>query len=883
MAMKSLVLSFTLISSVTLCAQSPDYKNAKLPLEQRVKDLLRRMTPEEKFWQLFMVPGDLGPDSSKYHHGIFGFQVNATSNDSGAAQQMLNYNSRESAVQLARKINSIQRYFVEHSRLGIPIIAFDEALHGLVRDGATVFPQSIALAATFDTVLMKTVATAIAEEAKARGIRQILSPVVNIASDVRWGRVEETYGEDPLLSSQMGGAFVSAFEKKNIITTPKHFIANVGDGGRDSYPIHWNERLMEEIYFPPFEACFQRGSRSVMTSYNSYDGTASTSNEWLLTKKLKGDWRFNGFAISDAGAVGGSLVLHNTSKDYPQSAERAINAGLDVIFQTQYDHYKLFLPPFLDGSISQERIDDAVSRVLRAKFELGLFEHPYVSVEETQTTVKNLTHANIAKQAALESIVLLKNDRGILPLNSNLKTIAVIGTDAVEARLGGYSGPGNERVTILDGIKKRVGSVKVNYASGCGRENEEWRTVPSRYLSHDRKSGLNAEYFNNVSLKGAPDVQRNDAVIDFNWTLYSPDPKIGNGFYSTRWTGKIRSPLTGVVKIGLAGNDGFRLYLDGKLMIDNWRKQSYRILLSDFFFEKEKEYDLRVEFFEPIGNAHIKLIWDVDVENDWQKKIEEAVTVARNSDVTIIVCGIQEGEFQDRAMLSLPGHQEEMINKIAAAGKPVVVALVGGSAITMSKWMDNIDGILDVWYPGEQGGDAVASILFGDYNPAGRLPITFPLHEAQLPLVYNHKPTGRGDDYNNLSGEPLFPFGFGLSYSVFEYTNIRLEKPSISTKESTNVSVTIRNSSAREGDEVVQLYVKDQLASVARPVMELKAFKRIRLKPNEQKEIVFKITSEMLSMFDQKMKRVIEPGTFKIMVGASSKDVRQEIELEVKP
>lgn len=877
------------LSAICLCLfllscskKTPDYKNPRFPVERRVRDLLSRMTPEEKFWQLFMIPGDLGADSTKYDHGIFGFQVSATSRGGGAAQQLLTYKAGESAAQLAGKINSIQRYFVEHSRLGIPIIAFDEALHGLVREGATAFPQSIALAATFDTALMKSVAASIAKEAKSRGIRQILSPVVNIAGDVRWGRVEETYGEDPFLCSEMGVAFVNAFEKRNIITTPKHFVANVGDGGRDSYPIHLNERLMEEIYFPSFKACFQRGgSRSVMTSYNSYDGTASTSNEWLLTKKLKEDWKFDGFSISDAGAVGGSLVLHNTSKDYAQSVEQAINAGLDVIFQTEYDHYRLFMPPFLDGRISQERIDDAVSRVLKAKFELGLFEHPYISKEEIQALSKNESK-EIAKQAALKSIVLLKNDHGVLPLKSDVKSIAVIGADAIEARLGGYSGPGNERVSILDGIKTSVGSLKVHYAEGCGRESDEWKIVPSQYLSHEGKPGLNAEYFNNVSLQGKAEVQRDDASIDFNWTLYSPDPKVRNGFYSARWTGKIKSPQTGLAKIGLEGNDGFRLYVDGKLLIDNWKKQSYRAVLRDFSFEKDKEYDLRVEFFEPIGNAHIKLIWNVGVGNAWQKKIEEAVKVVANSDVAIIVCGIQEGEFQDRAMLSLPGHQEEMINRIAATGKPVVVVLVGGSAITMTKWINNVDGILDVWYPGEQGGNAVASVLLGDYSPAGRLPITFPVHESQLPLVYNHKPTGRGDDYNNLSGEPLFPFGFGLSYTQFEYTNIKLDKPTISQNESASISVTIKNSGTRAGDEVVQLYIKDVLASVARPVRELKAFTRVHLRSGEQKEITFTITPDMLSMLSAKLVRIVEPGMFKIMIGASSKDIRQEVELEMK-
>src|SRR5258708_4519694 len=364
------LLIFFIVITIGLCypllSQTLPYKNSKLSIDQRVADLLSRMTPEEKFWQLFMIPASMdvlnnAEDKVNYKNGIFGFQVSASAQGNDETQQLLKYSATESGLALASKINAIQKYFVEQTRLGIPIITFDEALHGLVRNGATVFPQSIGLAATFDTLLMSRVAAAIAEETKARGIRQILSPVINIASDVRWGRVEETYGEDPFLTSEMGVAFVSAFEKRNIITTPKHFIANVGDGGRDSYPIHFNERFLEEVHFPPFKACIERGgTRSLMTCYNSLDGVPCSANEWLLTKKLKQEWNFSGFVISDASAVGGSIVLHYTSPDFPTSGAQAINSGLDVIFQTQYKHHELFMPAFLDGRIDKQKLDDAV-------------------------------------------------------------------------------------------------------------------------------------------------------------------------------------------------------------------------------------------------------------------------------------------------------------------------------------------------------------------------------------------------------------------------------------------------------------------------------------------------------------------------------------------
>ena len=339
----------------TLFSQStPKYKNPKLPVEDRVQDLLSRMTVEEKFWQMFMIPGDLSDGSENYKNGIFGFQVSAKGS-TDANNQILDYSAASNAKETVKLINKIQKYFVEKTRLGIPIIAFDEALHGLVRDGATAFPQSISLAATFDPALVKRVSTAIAMESKSRGIRQILSPVVNLASDVRWGRVEETYGEDPFLSSKMGVAYVSSFEERGVITTPKHFLANSGDGGRDSYPIDYNERYLEEYQLPPFRACFtEGGSRSVMTSYNSLNGSPCTANDWLLNKKLKGEMNFKGFIISDANAVGGGNVLHYTAKDYPESSANAINNGLDVIFQTAFDHYKLFQPPFLDGRIDMK-------------------------------------------------------------------------------------------------------------------------------------------------------------------------------------------------------------------------------------------------------------------------------------------------------------------------------------------------------------------------------------------------------------------------------------------------------------------------------------------------------------------------------------------------
>jgi beta-glucosidase len=880
---KHFLLLPIIIMHVGAYAQPPLYKDASQPVEKRVADLLKRMTPEEKFWQLFMIPGDLddaGPD--QYKNGLFGFQVSAKAKGD-AAGQLLSYNTQEDATKVIRKINSIQKYFVEQTRLGIPIIAFDEALHGLVRSQSTAFPQAIGLAATWDTAMVHRVASDIASQVKERGIRQILSPVVNIASDVRWGRTEETYGEDPFLTSAMGVAFMSAFERRGIITTPKHFVANVGDGGRDSYPIHFNERLLSEIHFPPFiDAIKKAGARSIMTAYNSLDGTAASSNHWLLIDKLKKEWGFKGFVISDANAVGGEAVLHYTAKDYEESGAHAINGGLDVIFQTDYAHHKLFMPAFLNGKINQARIDDAVSRVLRAKFELGLFEDPYIP--ETSNNLRLLQEGKAtAMEAARKSFVLLKNERHLLPLSKKIKTLAVIGPDAVEARLGGYAGEGYKKINMLDAIREKLGNnTQVLYAQGPGRYDSSYKVISPAFLSNNGKPGLKAEYFSGRDMAVEPKIVRIDPAIDFSWTLYAPDPKLNRDFYAARWSGTLTAPKTGNYQIGIEGNDGYRLYINDQLIVDQWQKQSYHTHLKSHSFEAGKKYRIKVEFYETNGNGTIKLVWNEGKPDHTRQKIKDAAAVAQKADAAIIVTGITEGEFLDRAMLHLPGQQETLIQEIAATGKPVIVLFVGGSAINMQQWMKKVDAIGHTWYAGEEGGRAIADVLFGDYNPAGRLPITFPVHEAQLPLVYNHKPTGRGDDYNNLSGQPLFPFGFGLSYTQFEYSNLVLDQKQIRSSDSVHIQLTVKNTGARDGDEVVQLYLRDELASVARPVMELKGFQRVHLKAGQSQQLSFVMGPEQLSMLDKDLKPVVEPGLFRIMIGASSKDIRLRGVFEVR-
>ena len=864
------LLAAALVIALTVLAQERQpypYQRADLPVDARVRDLLVRMTLEEKFWQLFMIPGDLDNPANDYSHGIFGLQIRGA----------------RTARDHADRINAIQRYFVEKTRLGIPIIPFEEAVHGLAWDGGTMFPAAIGLAASFDTRLMASVADAIAAETRGRGIRQVLSPVINIADDVRWGRVEETYGEDPYLSSRMGAIYVGKLEANGVIATPKHFVANVGEGGRDSYPIEHSDRMLMERYFPPFIAALQAGARSMMAAYNSVDGSPMTQNRHLLTDVLKRDWGFGGFVISDASGTSGATVLHMTEASTATAAQHAFDAGLDVVFQSSYGQQRPYLDAFQRGLIPGDVIDAAVSRVLRAKFELGLFEHPYAEIADVERRMA--THHALALEAAHESIVLLKNERQLLPLAKTVKSIAVIGVDADEARLGGYSGPGNGKVSILTGIKSAVPSALVRYAPGPGRTIRELDVIPASQLSSGTPAqparGLLGEYFDNPQLQGSPRLTRTDARMDFRWTLNSPGRGIPFDWYSVRWTGTLTIPATGPTEIGVEGNDGYRLYLDDRLVIDNWIKRSYGTRTVPVTYAPGSTHTVRLEYFEPSGNARIKLIWNAGVADRSRRLIEDAVAAARASDVAIIVAGLEEGEFRDRAKLGLPGMQPELIEAVASTGKPTIVVLIGGSAITMP-WLDKAGAVLDAWYPGESGGDAVADILFGDANPAGRLPITFPVSEGQLPLYYDHKPTGRGDDYVDETGMALFPFGFGLSYTAFEYSNLTIEPAEIPATGTATIRCTIKNTGRRPGEEVAQLYVRDVLATVARPVLELKGFERVALQPGEQRTLTFTIGPDALRMLDANMKWIVEPGEFRVLIGASSKDLRLRGQLTVR-
>jgi len=863
------------------------YKNPKLDIDARVDDLLARMTQEEKFWQLFMVPGDLSDGAEKYGHGIFGVQLTRARSAPRDAKR----DRAALAKSAAERANELQRYLVEKTRLGIPAIMFEEGVHGLLQDGATVYPSAIGLAASWDVALMERVATAIAGEARSRGVRQVLSPVVNIASDPRWGRVQETYGEDPVLSSQMAVAYVTPLERAGVVTTPKHFVANFGDGGRDSYPIDISDRQLEETYFPPFlQAIAFGGSRSIMAAYNSVDGQPATANRWLLTTTLRDNWRFGGVVIGDAAATGGAQVLHFTSPDNATSTKNAIEAGLDVIFQTSVNQGPAFYEPFRKNQIDQQAIDRAVWRVLRLKFQLGLFEQPYVDAERAGLSAGLAVQRALARDAARASIVLLRNEGRALPLAKSGRRVAVIGTDAMEARVGDYSPSDAQAVSILDAIEERVGAANVRHAAGVPRTQAEVTTVPAAALRHAcpqgaagcTERGLKGEYFTNVTLDSAPRLTRTDSVVQFAWTLNGPGRGIARDWYSARWTGEIVAPVTGTVQLGVEGNNNFRLWVNDSLVIDSWRRPTFGRELRAVPMQAGKAYAIRLEYAATRENGRVKLVWTHGVADDSRAQIAAAVEAARASDVAVVVAGIEEGEFRDRASLALPGQQEALIRAVSETGKPVVVVLIGGSAITMGRWIGGTAAVLDAWYPGEEGGRAVADVLFGDYNPAGRLPMTFAAAEGQLPLVYNHKPTGRGDDYLDLVGEPAFPFGFGLSYTEFAYSALAITPDSIDMPGRAIVSFNVKNTGSVAGDEVVQLYLHQVVSSVAQPVIMLKAFRRVRLEPGEERTVAFLLGPDDLALFDVSLERVVESEQFRVMVGSSSRDLRLRGTLTVR-
>ena len=772
----------------------PPYKNASLPAEERVTDLLGRMTLEEKAAQLqsvwenaTYVSPDTDPQIATVYKAQFLVDANGKLETAKAKEFLKNglgqFSRPSEAVAganhkpatptaMAEFTNQLQKLMLEQTRLGIPLMFHEECLHGLATTKGTSYPQAIALAGTWDPTLLQEIFTATALEVRTRGVQECLMPVVDLARDPRWGRTEETYGEDPYLVSRMGNAAVlglqgigPSVDPNHVYATLKHFaVHSQPEGGTNVGPAPYAERTIRESFLVPFETGIQQArARTIMPSYNELDGIPNHSNVWLLRDLLRKEWGFEGLVVSDYFAIDEMITKHHVAADCAQAAKYAIEAGVDI--ELPFGHCYAELPALVkSGKIPESLVNEAVARMLKAKFELGLFDHPYVDPRIAEEVSNNADHQQLALRAAREAITLLKNQNNLLPLDLNkTKRIAVIGPNAADVHLGGYSGQPGRGVSILQGIKDKVGNKgEVLYAEGC------------------------------------------------------------------------------------------------------------RITESD-----------------PDWNAD--QVIPADPEKD-KARIAEAVATLQKADIGIVVVGENEqtvreawaaNHLGDRDSLDLLGRQDELVKQLLATGKPVIVVLIHGRPNSVNYIAQNVLAVLDGWYLGQEGGTALADVLFGDYNPAGRLPITVPRSVGQLPDYYYSKPTAkRGYILGDTS--PLFPFGFGLSYTTFKYTNVRVSPSSMATNAIATVSVDVTNTGKRAGDEVVQMYIRDEVSSVTRPTKELRGFERTTLKPGETKTVTFKLGPQELQFYNRQMKRVVEPGKFTVMIGPNSVDL-QKATLEVTP
>jgi len=742
----------------------PAYRNPNLPAQQRAVDLVKRMTLEEKVDQI--AGGRRRARTSENPEEKEAFE---------ALGKLYREDSQVSPHDAAEARNKAQHFLMEKTRLGIPAIFMGEALHGFMAYGSTSFPQVLGLASTWDPELVQQTFNVAGDEMASSGVRQAFTPVLDLARDPRWGRTEETYGEDPFLVARMGVAAINGLQgtswkidRHHVMATMKHFAAHgQPESGTNTAPANFSERDLRETFLVPFRAAVQEAHvGSAMASYNEIDAIPNHINRWLLDRVLRQEWGFRGYVTSDGGGLQMLVETHHVAADFAEAARKALAAGVDFDL-SDGSVYATLLDQVREGRVPDAELDLAVQRVLEAKFRLGLFENPYVDPDYAQKITNSSEHQQLALKVAQKSIVLLKNDNKLLPLDlKKLKTIAVIGPNAADVHLGGYSrdpGPGNQ-ISILDGIRKRAGEgVKVLYAEGCKITTG--------------KQGWAAWYENKVT---------------------QPDPK-------------------------------------------------------------------------------------TEIET-----IRTAAAVARQADVAIIVVGENEStnreawseqHLGDRDSLDLLGSQEALVRAVVETGKPTVVLLINGRPLSINYVKEHVPAILEGWYLGEQGGTAAANVLFGDLNPGGKLPITFPRTVGQLPDFYNHKPS-RNRSYLFDSREPLFPFGYGLSYTQFRFENVRVEPKSIRPGGSAKVSVDITNTGDRSGDEVAQLYIHQRVASVTRPVKELRGFKRVSLEPGQKVTVDFTLTPADLSLIDVNMNRVVEPGMFDLMVGGNSAETNS-VALEV--
>jgi beta-glucosidase len=853
----------------------PAYKNTSLPFELRAADLVSRMTLEEKVRQMqseaFPIP-----------------------------------------------------------RLGIQYYNWSsECLHGIANDGgtATVFPQAIGLAATWDVNQVNKVADVISTEARAWYLRCLergdtigihkgltyWSPNINIFRDPRWGRGQETYGEDPYLTSRIGVAFVKGLQGNDpkyfkTISTPKHYAVHSGpEPLRHVFDPKTSKRDLYETYLPAFEACVKEaGAFSIMGAYSKYLGVPCCASELLLDEILRKQWGFQGYVVSDCGAIADISANHRYARDLAEASAVAVKAGCDITCGTEYTDLEA---AFRKGYITEAEIDKAVQRLMLARMKLGMFDPPemvpYAKIPST--ALETPEHQQLALETARKSIVLLKNQNHILPLNKNkIKSVAVIGPYIMRDDLlyGNYNGISTRPVTFLQGIRNKLGDrVKVEFTKGLipFDQGGALQTVPTQYVrpAAGTGHGLTGEYFDNPDLQGNPVFTRTDSGMVQYWDKNSPGKGIPADFFSVRWTGTITPPETGTFLLGIITDDRGRMYFENSLVVDNWNPCQKNVMKTfRARMEKGKEYSIRIDYADSVEYAGIRFQWkrdDADQETIVPEKMfEKAISIAKSSDVVLFYGGISanlEGEemsvkvkgFEggDKTSLDIPENQEKLLKALYATGKPIVLVLSSGSALSVNWEQQNIPAILHAWYPGQEGGNAVADVIFGDYNPAGRLPVTFYKSLNDIPSFVDYNMKGR--TYRYFEGKPLYPFGYGLSYTSFRYSNLKPSKTILRDGDSIQVSLRVANQGKFDGDEVVQLYVKNLNSKEPQPRKSLKGFKRVHLKKGESAAVEIPLTAARLKYFSEKTNGfVLEPGKYEIQVGGSSEDVRARTTVEVK-
>lgn len=790
----------------------------------------------------------------------------------------------------------------------------NEALHGVVRPGKfTVFPQAIGLAATWNPDLIFDVGTVISDEARARwnelgqgelqqakysDLLTFWSPTVNMARDPRWGRTPETYGEDPYLTSRIGVSFVKGLQGDDsrylkVVSTPKHFAGNNEEHNRFSCKAVMSERALRSYYLPAYKALITEGkAQSIMTAYNSINGMPCTANKWLLTDILRNEWGFNGYVVSDCGAPGLLYSHHHYAPTPEDAAAMAMKAGLDLEcsgYCKECFIYRDYLPrAYQMGKVTASEINSAAFRVLRARFKLGLFDDPVLNpyTKISPSLVGCPQHQQLALETARQSMVLLKNEGNILPLDlKKIKTIAVLGINANSCEFGDYSGvPLNKPVSPYQGIRERAGNkAQVRTLTWFGNLSQ-YEPVPARYFQSSSEgaaqSGLFAEYYSNANMEGTPKI-KNDGQILFDPSNQPPDPAIPATPMSVRWSGNLTPAISGTYALAVKNDGGIRLYLNGDLVIDRWDNNEAADTMT-VRLVAGKNYPVKVEYRNRDGNAFASLLWKTPAMNRAEKFAREK-KLAKSSDVVIAVLGINrsiEREGLDRESLDLPADQTDFVREISKVNPKTIVVLVAGSSMTINWIQDHIPAIMNAWYPGEQGGKALAEVLFGDYNPAGRLPLTYYNSVSDLP-AFNDYEVFNGRTYMYSTKKPLYPFGFGLSYTTFHYSNIRIDQSSVHPGDTVSVSVDVQNTGNCDGDEVVQLYLRHSSPSEPIPTKQLKAFKRINLKTGEKQTVTFLLTREEMSFWNSKNEFVLEPGTRQVLIGTSSEDIRQQASYRV--